>query len=148
MEGLGAARLVACVAIAASCVGAFCDQAGSRAAAGRPPLRVTPSAVEFGASSVGATKSRTVTVTNRSDEPLTLSAGWATDSSLDPGFGFPTGDSCLQHEVEVLQPSQSCTLTFTFVPVAAGVAEATFAFSIDGWQTTEDRIRLKGRAFA
>ncbi|MFL5963674.1 MAG: choice-of-anchor D domain-containing protein [Gaiellaceae bacterium] len=142
------ARVVMCVAIAASLVGAFCEQAGSRVAAGRPTLRVTPSNVEFGTSPTGATKTRTVTITNSSDEPLTLSAGWATDSTLDPGFGFPTGDSCLQQEVEVLQPSQSCTLTFTFTPVSAGVAEATFAFSTDGWQTTEGRVRLKGRGLA
>jgi hypothetical protein len=148
MRGLGVARLVACVAIGASLVGAFSEQARSRIGVGRPTLRVTPSAIEFGASVLGATKSRTVTIMNTSDGPLTLSAGWAADSTLDPGFGFPTGDSCLQQEVEVLQPSQSCTLTFTFTPVAAGVAEATFAFSIDGWQSIEARVRLKGRAVA
>jgi hypothetical protein len=137
---------VACVAIAASVGGALCGQAGSRVAAGHAALRITPSTVEFGAATIGHTKSRTVTITNSSDEPLTLSAGWLAGSRLDPGFGFPSGDSCLQHEVEVLQPSQSCTLTFTFAPVAAGAAEATFAFSTDGWQTIEGRIGLKGRA--
>ena len=146
MQGLGAARLVACVAIAASVGAALCGQAGSRVAAGQAALRITPPMVEFGATPVGKTKNRTVTITNSSDEPLTLSAGWATDSSLDPGFGFPSGDSCLQHEVEVLQPLQSCTLTFTFTPVVAGVAHAAFVFSSDGWQTIDGRIGLKGRA--
>ena len=145
MEGLGLARLMACVAVTASLVGVFSARADSRLAMGPPALRVAPPVVEFGASSVGATQSRTVRVTNVSDQPLTLSAGWSTDTTLGPGFGFPTGDSCLQREIEILQASQSCTVTFTFTPVTAGVAEAAFVFSIDGWQSIESRVRLKGK---
>jgi hypothetical protein len=144
MTGRGT-RFVLCAVLAAAVVGVVCGPAGSRVAA-RPELRVTPPVVEFGAARGGAVRQRTVTITNMSDDPVPLSAGWSTASRLDPGFGFPTGDSCLQHEIEVLEAGQSCSLVFTFSPVADGVAEATFVFSLDGWQSTAASVRLTGRA--
>lgn len=110
-----------------------------------PSLKIAPRTVDFGSVKVGAVKSRSITITNTSDQDALLAAGWATDSPLDPGFGFPTSDTCLQEEIEVLPAGGSCTMSFTFSPAASGPARATFVFSLDGWQTRAGSIDLAAR---
>jgi hypothetical protein len=138
-------KLLMCLTLGALVLGASAAEAPSRTTGGRPALRISPPVVEFGQSAPGVTKTRTVTITNTSGAPLTLSAGWSTSSTLDPGFGFPTGDACLQQEGEILEAGQSCTLTFTFSSAQVAAAEATFVFSLDGWQSTAGTVRLRAR---
>jgi hypothetical protein len=129
-------KLVICVALVAFGTALVAGSASSRNAASSDALKVTPPTVHFGAARVGVVASRSITITNTSDAGVVLNAGWATDSQLDPGFGFPTGDTCLQTESQTLMPGQKCTLTFTFTAVASGEAHAKFVFSTDGFATT------------
>lgn len=128
-------KLAICLALVAFGTALVAGSASSRNASGSDALRVTPPTLHFGAARVGAVTSRSITITNTSDASIVLNAGWATDSELDPGFGFPTGDTCLQTESQTLLPGQKCTLTFTFTAVVAGVARATFVFTTDGFAT-------------
>jgi len=129
-------KLAICLALAAFGAVLVAGSAGSRNASGSDVLRITPPVAHFGATRVGAVTSRAITITNTSDASVSLNAGWATDSQLDPGFGFPTGDTCLKSESETLLPGQRCTLTFTFTPASSGEAHAKFVFSTDGWATS------------
>lgn len=129
-------KLAICLALAAFGAVLVAGSAGSRNASGSDVLRITPPVAHFGGARVGAVATRSITITNTSDATVVLNAGWATDSELDPGFGFPTSDTCLQTESQPLLPGEKCTLTFTFTAVAAGEARATFVFSTDGFATT------------
>lgn len=108
-------------------------------------LKISPRSLDFGAVRVGDSKSRTVTITNTGDEDVLLSAGWGTSPTPGPGFAFPTGDTCLQSEVEVLAAGESCTLTFTFSASSAGPAAATFVFSLDAFQSLAGSVSLAAR---
>jgi hypothetical protein len=135
-----------CVALAAAAFLAFsaATTASSRVVRAQDGgLAVKPRALNFGA--VRGTKTKTVVLTNTSADPLPLSAGWAAGAPLDAGFAFPTGDSCLQSENEILAPGASCTITFAFSPGAAD-AHATFAFSVDGWATTAATVSLRAKS--
>jgi hypothetical protein len=129
-------KLAICLALVAFGTALLAGSASSRNAASSDALRVTPPTLHFGAARVGVTTSRSITITNTSDASVALIAGWATDSQLDPGFGFPTGDTCLQTESQTLLPGQKCTLMFTFTAVASGEAHAKFVLSTDGLATT------------
>jgi hypothetical protein len=138
-------KLLTGVALAVSVLVPLTAQARVARVSVQPSLKIAPRAVDFGTVKVGAVKSRSITITNTSDQDTLLAAGWATDSPLDPGFGFPTSDTCLQHEIEVLPAGGSCTMSFTFSPTASGTAQATFMFSLDGGQTRAGSIDLAAR---
>jgi hypothetical protein len=124
-----------CLALVAFGTALIAGSASSRNASGSEVLRITPPVVHFGATPIGTATSRSITITNTTDATVALDAGWGT-TQLDPGFGFPTGDTCLQTESQPLLPGQKCTVTFTFTAVAAGQARATFVFSTDAFTTT------------
>jgi hypothetical protein len=145
MVGLRLVKLLTCIALGAALLVPLTAQARIVRSSTQAPLKISPRSLDFGAVRIGTSKSRTVTITNTSDEDVLLSAGWAASSTLDPGFGFPTSDSCLQSEVEVLAAGESCTLTFTFSAATAGPAVATFVFSLDAFQSVAGSIALSAR---
>jgi hypothetical protein len=138
-------KLLTCAALGAAVLVPLTAQARGMRVSTQPSLKIAPRALDFGTVRVGAVKSRSITITNTSNEDVLFAAGWATDSALDPGFGFPTSDTCLQTEIEVLPAGGSCTMSFTFSPVASGPARATFVFTLDGWQTSAGSIDLAAR---
>ena len=144
--GLGSPKMLVAVAAAVSLAGLGATTASSRVADKHGDgLQVRQQSVNFGAVHAGDVKTRTVVLTNASDGPLPLNAGWLAGSPLSPGFGFPTGDSCLQAENEILAAGATCTLSFTFSPDGASDAEATFAFSTDGWASTAATVSLRAK---
>ena len=143
--GLGSVKTWVAVAAAVLLAGSAAATASSRVANHDGGLRVRPQSLNFGAVHAGDVKQRTLVVTNATDGPMPLSAGWFAGSTLSPGFGFPSGDSCLQVENEILAPGATCTLTFTFAPDGASDASATFAFSADGWASTAATVSLRAK---
>jgi hypothetical protein len=148
IDGFRLVKLLACLVLALFVIGPLTAQATVRSAAARPSLRITPKRLDFGAARVGVATTRSLRVTNSTGAVVLLSVGWSTSTRLDPGFRFPTSKQCLRHEVEQLQPGQSCILTFAFTPVTAGVATAAFVFSTDGWKTRAGTVVLKARTAA
>jgi hypothetical protein len=146
--GFRLVKRLACLVLALFVIGPLTAEATIRSPAVRPSLRITPRRLDFGAPRIGVATTRSLRVTNSTGGVVLLSVGWSTATRLDPGFQFPTSKTCLRHEVEQLQPGQSCTLTFAFTPVAAGVATAAFVFSTDGWQSRAGTVTLKARATA
>ena len=138
-------KFAVCVFATACAAVSTTAQAGSRVALEGSPLRITPPHLNFGSTQKGAVRSRSITITNTSGATITLNAGWATDAPLDPGFGFPVGDTCLRTESEQVLPGQQCTLTFTFSPLAPGAASAEFVFSFDDWDSASTRVTLDAR---
>jgi Abnormal spindle-like microcephaly-assoc'd, ASPM-SPD-2-Hydin len=144
--GPGSSRTWVAVAAAVLLAGSVATTASSRVANPHDGgLQVKPQALNFGAVHAGDVKQRTLVVTNATDSPMPLSAAWFAGGTLSPGFGFPTGDSCLQTENEILAPGATCTLTFTFAPDGASDASATFVFTTDGWATTAATVSLRAK---
>ena len=78
-------------------------------------LAASPGAVDFGRVSVGASPTRTVTLTNVGD-----GAGRVSQAAASPGFDVD-GASCATR----LAPGSSCSLTVTFRPTDTGPADGT-----------------------
>jgi len=139
-------QILIALAVASSLAAFGAATASSRiTTAGAGPLAVKHESLNFGGVHPGDARSRSTVLTNVSSDPVSLLAGWSTAVALDPGFGFPSCDSCLQAENEVLAPGASCTITFTFAPTGSGDASATFAFSTDGWASTAATETLRGK---
>ncbi len=100
-----------------------------------PRLVAGQSTVDFGSILVGTSKLITVVVTNQGDAPLTIPNA----TGVNPPFFFTHGAGI------VLQPGQSDTLNFLYVPTADGIQNGTAEFS--GLHCQNDvSISLQGTA--
>lgn len=93
-----------------------------------PGAQVTPSSIDFGMVSVGATSAhQTVTITNTGDagQTLVLTAATITGpNALDFAFA---ADHCIT--TGLLAAGASCTIELTFTPSAAGPRSATLSIT-------------------
>lgn len=104
-------------------------------------LELSGTAVDFGAAEIDAvTGPRSIVVTNRSDLPVTIAPLEVSLSS--EAFGVDVS-ACLD---VTLDAGESCSLAFTFVPTAAGAAEATGTISatVLGLPIADREVRLTG----
>jgi hypothetical protein len=77
-------------------------------------LKVTPGTVNFGSKPIGSSTVKATTITNKSDEAISLSL--ALVRSWDD-FAGPAGQStCAGFEPALLQPGESCELVERFSP--------------------------------
>ena len=76
-------------------------------------LKVTPGTVNFGSKPVGSSTVKATTITNTSDEAVSLSL--ALVRSWDD-FAGPAGGTCAGLEPALLQPGESCTVMERFSP--------------------------------
>ena len=77
----------------------------------RPLFTMSPAALDFGDQTVGTQSARQTTLTNSSDEPLTI-------RSVTTGGDFSATDDCVASSP--LAAGASCTITVTFAPAESG----------------------------
>jgi hypothetical protein len=77
-------------------------------------LKVTPGTVNFGSKPVGSSTAKATTITNTSDEAISLSL--ALVRSWDDFAGPAVESTCPGFEPVLLQPGESCTLMERFFP--------------------------------
>jgi hypothetical protein len=77
-------------------------------------LKVTPGTVNFGSKPVGSSTAKATTITNTSDEAISLSL--ALVRSWDDFAGPAVESTCPGFEPGLLQPGESCTLMERFFP--------------------------------
>jgi hypothetical protein len=77
-------------------------------------LKVTPGTVNFGSKPVGSSTAKATTITNTSDEAISLSL--ALVRSWDDFAGPAVESTCPGFEPALLQPGESCTLMERFFP--------------------------------
>jgi hypothetical protein len=111
----------------------------SRPADALASFNVSPTSIQFGKQFYGAGESRTVTVTNSGDEPMTVS---------DIVFGGDGADDyyaqtdCFAEDVE---PGGTCEIDVYFVPRDSGTKFAQMTIVHDGQQTCPcDPVNLSG----
>jgi hypothetical protein len=106
-------------------------------ASGAPAkLRVTPTALDFGPTSVGRTTDRSFTVSNIGDVALTIT------KSKPPVSGGFTALTALPEGTQ-LAPGQQLIETVRFAPGAVGTASSTWTLNGDGASTVKN-VALSG----
>ncbi|MBI5482195.1 MAG: choice-of-anchor D domain-containing protein, partial [Deltaproteobacteria bacterium] len=102
-----------------------------------PELAIDPAALDFGEVEVGGAPAwRTVTITNRSVDNVSVTAIAAEGSaSFQPGADLPW----------TLPPGGSMTATVAFAPTAAGTAAARIALSLEGLGATTLAVPASGQ---
>jgi hypothetical protein len=106
---------IAVVALMCSAAQAWADQ---------PALKVSP--LNFGNVAVGSETVRTVTVTNRSDEPIRFGISLlGLGESGTGGFGLTFTGSCIER-VDPLPSGETCTTGVSFLPLVAGLFRSRF----------------------
>jgi hypothetical protein len=95
------------------------------AAQPQPPPIVTPASLDFGSAVIGTSSAaQTVTLTNVSSVPI-----FAEFSDSDTGtFPYSGCDNILG--AEILQPGESCVLSFNFDPMTLSGAATTGSFTV------------------
>ena len=101
-----------------------------------PGVTITPETITFGNTPVGATQTRTVTITNTGATPVNLTAATVTGSAAVTVSGFTAG---------TLAPDATQTLSLTFAPTAAGPAGATLSVTSDA-PDSPDTVEIVGNA--
>jgi Ca2+-binding RTX toxin-like protein len=94
-------------------------------------ISLSATSVGFGATRVGATATKSITVSNTGGSNVTI-------APIATGFGAGmTGTNAADFGVQsttcggALAPKGKCTITFAFKPAAAGAKSATFTFTSD-----------------
>ena len=88
------------------------------AVTGAPALTLTPAALDFGALAVGASVTKTFTVSNTGDVALTITKAKAPAGAFSSASPLPEG--------LVLNPGQSVNQSVTFSPTGAGTVSASY----------------------
>ena len=86
----------------------------------RPLFTMSPVALDFGSQTVGTQSGRLMTLTNSSEEPLTI-------RSVATGGDFLATDNCAA--LSPLAPEASCTITVTFAPAESGLRSGGLSIS-------------------
>ena len=91
-----------------------------------PAFTSTPSSLDFGNRTIDTDDSRTVTITNTGDWPLTISAVALTGAH--PGEFTVTSETCTSVP---LAPQATCQVTIRFRPTSTGPKSASLTFTDD-----------------
>ncbi len=92
-----------------------------------PELAIAPGSINFGNVLVGNSANGSVNLSNVGDAPLEL-----TGTDVAAPFGLVAGAGlCFDGGTTTLAPTESCTLTFSFAPVAIGNAAQTVTVTSD-----------------
>ena len=105
---------------------------------GTPGIAVTPTAVDFGDTALGAIASATVTIANHDPGPVTLTPPFAIDGPDAAAF------TAAAPSATILAPGEEATVALTFQPVTLGGKSATLTISsVTGGMRT---VSLAGNA--
>ena len=86
----------------------------------RPRFTMSPVSLDFGDQNVGTQSARPMTLTNTSDEPLTI-------RSVTTGGDFSATDDCVASSP--LAANATCTITVTFTPAESGARPGGLSIS-------------------
>jgi len=100
-----------------------------------PQIAINPTAVAFGTVNVGASATKTVTLTSTGATALTVSSGSVTGS----GFSLSGGTFPLS-----LNPGSTATLTIKFAPTAGGTDSGTLSLNTNSSGGSPSTVPLNG----
>ena len=105
--------------------------------AGAPAVTLSPTSLNFGSESVGASINQTLTVTNSGSAALSVSS--AAISGTNAGDFTVTSNSCTSS----VAPGANCSIVVTFDPAATGTRTATLSL-VDNAANSPQTVTLSG----